>query len=144
MRRGWPFACGVEYRIAFMPFSSRTRLFLLPVFATLAWSAASHAEPQSSAASCQTEAAEQPCPKARQSLRELRLQNAVQNGDISPAEARKLLEQEEGQPVWHNHSASSEPAASHRPACTHHFWRSKCTHPVPPVTTPPAESSSHP
>jgi hypothetical protein len=127
-----------------MPFSSRTRQFLLPVLAAFAWSAASHAEPQSSSASCQTEAVAAPCAKARQSLRELRLQNAVQNGDISPAEARVLLEQEESQPVWHAHAASSEPAASHRPSCSHHVWHGKCPHPVPPLPSPSAGASAHP
>lgn len=118
------------------------RVYLPFVLLLAAATATLHAEPVSPAgASARPQATDgQPCPSARPSLRALRLQNAVQNGDLSPAEASKLLQRQDGPPNAGEHAPgldASQPP-HHRPVKhSRRYWRDQRQHFD--TVSPPAE-----
>jgi hypothetical protein len=108
------------------------RASLLSAFVLLAGGAALRAEPMPADAGCSLPPQAQPCPQPRPSLRALRLQNAVQNGDLSPAEATRLLHQEKRPPDSaspdHPDPDASPPQLNHPGKHSHRFWREQRKH----------------
>lgn len=100
--------------------------------APLLWVTALHAEPAvpSVPAICPQATEAAPCPSSSRSLRALRLQNAVQNGDLSPAEANRLMQQQNTPPdkTFRDHGDSSTPASPPRHKHSHRYWREQRQH----------------
>ncbi|TDR72514.1 hypothetical protein [Paludibacterium purpuratum] len=81
-----------------------------------------------------------PPSSAEVSLRALRLQNAVDNGDLSPQEAQKILMNRHRIHNAHAYSNSSQPMATTPPTGSGHrnrFWREERRRMAPADPTDP-------